>query len=130
MIKTILGAVSILAALSAPALADGDASKGERVFKKCKACHDIGEGAKNKVGPVLTGVINRPAATYPDYNYSPAMIEKGTDGLVWDTDELSQYLAKPKDVVPGTKMSFAGLRKESEIEDVIAYLATFPAPQQ
>ena len=128
MFKTILGATSVLLALSMPALADGDADKGERVFKKCKACHDVGEGAKNKVGPELNDVMGRTAGTVADFGYSDAMVEAGAGGLVWDEESLEEYLKKPKDFIPGNKMSFAGLRKDDEIADLIAYLKTF-APQ-
>ena len=108
-----------------PALADGDPAAGEKVFKKCKACHDVGADAKNKVGPVLNGVVGRTAGTYPDFSYSDAMKTAGEEGLVWDEETLDKYLKKPKDVVPKTKMTFAGLRKEDDIKDVIAYLETF-----
>lgn len=125
MIRTILSTAAMLCALSAPAFADGDPESGEKVFKKCKACHAVGEGAKNKVGPVLNGIVGTPAAANPDFKYSDAMIEAGANGLVWDEETLDTYLKKPKDLVPGTKMSFAGLRKEQEILDVIAYMETF-----
>jgi cytochrome c len=125
MIRKILSTAAMLGVLSAPAFANGDAEKGERVFNKCKACHAVGEDAKNRVGPVLNGIVGSPAASNPDFNYSDAMIEAGENGLVWDEESLSEYLAKPRDYVEGTKMSFAGLRKEEEIENVIAYLQTY-----
>lgn len=125
MIKHILSSATLVLALAAPALADGDAEKGEKVFKKCKACHDVGEGAKNKVGPVLNGIVGAPAMHNADFKYSDGMKTKAEEGLVWDEETLTAYLTKPKDVVPGTKMSFAGLRKEKDIDDVIAYLNTF-----
>ncbi|MCB1311503.1 MAG: cytochrome c family protein [Sedimentitalea sp.] len=128
MFKTILGAATVLAIAALPALADGDAEKGEKVFKKCKACHDVGEGAKNKVGPELNDVMGRTAGTVADFGYSDAMVEAGAGGLVWDEESLEEYLKKPKDFIPGNKMSFAGLRKDDEIADLIAYLKTF-APQ-
>ena len=103
----------------------GDPAKGEKVFRKCRACHEVGEGAKAKTGPVLNGVVGRTAGTWEDFNYSDAMVEAGENGLVWDQETLAAYLEKPKDYVEGTKMTFAGLRKESERTDVIAYLATF-----
>lgn len=128
MIKPILSTVAMIVALSAPAFADGDAEAGEKVFKKCKACHEVGADAKNKVGPTLNGIVGAPAAHLGDeFKYSDAMLEKGQEGMVWDEETLGAYLTKPKDVVPGTKMSFAGLRKEDDIADVIAYLQTFPA---
>ena len=103
----------------------GDPAKGEKVFRKCQACHQVGEDAKARTGPVLNGVIGRTAGTWDDFNYSDAMKAAGANGLVWDKDSLAAFLEKPKDFVEGTKMTFAGLRKDSERADVIAYLATF-----
>ncbi|GAB4386078.1 c-type cytochrome [Albidovulum sp.] len=127
MTRTTLAAIGILTALALPALASGDAAKGEKVFNKCKACHAVGEGAKNKVGPELNGLIGRPAASVADFKYSDAMTAKGAEGMVWDEETLKAYLADPRGVVKGTKMTFAGLKKEDEIEDVIAYLDQFNA---
>lgn len=121
---TVLATV-LLVAGTGLARAQGDAAKGEKVFNKCKACHDVGEGAKNKVGPVLNGVIGRTAGTLPGYTFSDAMIQAGQSGVVWTDEELNIYLTNPKDLVPGTKMTFAGLKKEDERADVIAYLETF-----
>jgi cytochrome c len=100
-----------------------DAEAGERVFRQCQACHQIGEGAQNRVGPQLNGVIGTTAGTHaPDFNYSDAMKEAGAAGLVWDDQTLNEYLANPREKVPGTKMTFAGLRDEQQRLDVIAYL--------
>jgi cytochrome c len=99
-----------------------DAAAGEHVFLKCKACHQIGENAKNSVGPVLNGVVGRKAGTYPGYNYSDA---NKNSGVTWDEATLSEYLKNPKAKVPDTKMTFPGLTKQQEIDDVIAYLKTF-----
>lgn len=101
----------------------GDAAAGEKVFNKCKACHSV-EG-QNKVGPHLNGVIGRTAGTVEDYKYSKAMHEAGENGLVWDAPTLETYLVKPKDLVKGTKMAFAGLKKKEDIDNVIAYLEQF-----
>lgn len=118
----VFAAVAITAAVfAAPAFADGDAEQGAKVFRKCKACHVVDE-EKNKVGPHLVGVIDRPVASLDDFKYSDAMIEFGADGKVWDIETLTAYLQKPKDVVKGTKMAFAGLKKDEDIEDVIAYI--------
>lgn len=125
MIKPILTTAATLLALSAPAFAEGDAEKGEKVFKKCKACHAVGEDAKNKVGPILNGIVGAPAGANADFKYSDALMEKAGEGLVWDEENLTAFLTKPKDFLPKTKMSFAGLRKEQEIMDVIAYMASF-----
>jgi cytochrome c len=107
------------------AAADGDAAKGEKVFKKCKACHVV-DSDKNKVGPTLAGVVGRAAAGVESYTkYSKAMQAKAAEGLVWDEASLDAYLAKPKDFVPKTKMAFPGLKKEQDRADIIAYLKSF-----
>ncbi len=98
--------------------------QGEAVFRKCAACHAIGEGAVNKVGPVLNGVVGRAAGLYEGYAYSAA---NKNSGLTWDEDTLRAYLASPQAKVPGTKMSFAGLSKQSEIESIILFLKQFDA---
>jgi cytochrome c len=107
------------------AQADGDAEKGEKVFKKCAACHAVGEGAKNKIGPSLNGIVGAEIASVDGFSYSDAFLAKKAEGLIWTEDELDIYLEKPAKFIPKTKMSFAGLRKEDEREDVIAYLKTF-----
>lgn len=113
-------AVCVLLGLSNGAEAQ-DATAGEHVFLKCRACHQIGEGAHNSVGPVLNGVVGRKAGTYPDYNYSEA---NKNSGLTWDEATLKEYLKNPQAKVPGTKMTFPGLTKEADLENVIAYLKT------
>ena len=125
MIRHILSAAGVTAALALPAWAEGDAAKGERIYNKCKACHAVGEDAKNKVGPMLNGIVDAAAGQVADYKYSDALLAAAADGLVWDEESLTAFLQKPKDFLDGTKMSFPGLRKEEEIADVIAYLATF-----
>lgn len=116
---------TVLAALALPAWADGDAAKGEKVFRKCKACHAVGPDAKNKVGPQLNGIVGAEIASVEGFKYSDAFMAKKAEGLVWTEDNLEAYLEKPKDFIPKTRMSFAGLRKEDDREDVIAYLKTF-----
>ena len=120
----LLGISVAVAALIASigAAAAQDAAAGEKVFAKCKICHQIGEGAKNMVGPVLNGVVGRKAGTYAGYHYSEAN-EKS--GITWDEAELKKYLKDPKGVVPGTKMVFPGLPNEKDIDNVIAYLKQF-----
>ncbi|MCL5778384.1 cytochrome c family protein [Limibaculum sp. FT325] len=118
--------LALLAALVAsPALADGDAEKGQKVYNKCKACHAVGEGAKNKVGPALNGIVGKEIASAEGFSYSDAFMAKKAEGFTWTEENLEAYLEKPKDFIPGNKMSFAGLKKEDEREDVIAYLKTF-----
>lgn len=113
---------------AAAAHADGDAAAGASVFRKCGICHTATE-ATNRVGPSLLGVIGRPVATATDYSYSSAMREFGADGKVWDEARLSEYLLSPKAMVPGTKMTFAGLKKPADIADVIAYLKSVAPPK-
>jgi cytochrome c len=122
---TILAALAAAVLFAAPALADGDAAKGEKVFAKCKACHEVEKGV-NKVGPTLKGVVGRKAAAVEGYKYSEAMIAKGAEGIVWDEATLNTYLPDPKGFVPKTKMAFAGLKKPEEVADVIAYLKAHP----
>ena len=120
-----LFALTAGAAIAQDAELAGDAEAGERVFRRCMACHAVGPDAQSKVGPVLNGVIGRTAGTYEGYEYSDAMVEAGANGMVWTPEELDHYLLKPKDHVPGTKMAFPGLRKDEDRADVIAYLGTF-----
>lgn len=118
-----LAAMMVLVA--APALAqDGDPAAGEKVFRQCMACHAVGEGAANKIGPELNELIGRVPGSLEGYQYSPAMVEYG-QSHVWDAETLDGYLAAPRQVVPGTKMAYPGLRKDDMRADLIAYLATF-----
>ena len=112
-----------LAASFGSALAQ-DVAAGEKVFNRCKACHQIGENAHDAVGPVLNGVVGRPAGTYPGYSYSEA---NKNSGLTWDEATLKVYLKNPREKVPGTKMIFLGLPKDEDIDNVIAYLKQFGA---
>lgn len=124
MLRTTIAVATILLGLS-PAIAAGDPAAGETVFKKCASCHAVGEGAKNKVGPVLNGVFGRTAGTVEGFNYSKAMHEAGEQGLVWTPETVKEFLAKPRDFIKGTKMSFPGLNKPEDEDNVIAYLLTF-----
>jgi cytochrome c len=99
---------------------------GEKAFKKCKSCHQVGEGAKNKSGPALNGIVNGAAGAAEGFRYSKPMKAAGTDGLVWTEDELTGFLTKPKAYMKGTKMSFSGFKKDKDIAAVIAYLKSFP----
>jgi cytochrome c len=113
-----IAAATFLVLASQAAWAEGDPTKGEKVYKKCKTCHSL-EAGKNKVGPHLNGVIGREAGTVEGFKYSSAMADSG---LVWDEETLDLFLAKPKEVVPKTKMAFPGLKKETDRQDVIAYM--------
>lgn len=123
--KRALLAFAVLTLMAPLAHADGDAAKGEKVFKKCMACHNV-DKAQNKVGPHLDGVVGRAAASIADYAYSDAMKAKGAEGMMWTEDNLAKYLADPKTFVPKNKMAFVGLKKEDEIADVIAFLKGHP----
>ena len=100
-------------------LAMGDVAHGEKVFKKCTACHMIAVDGKNKIGPNLWGVIGRKAGSVSDYNYSKAMVAYAKN---WSFEEMNLYLIKPQAYIKGTKMAFAGLRKEKDRASVIKYL--------
>lgn len=115
------------AAGAAPAAtaAAGDPEKGANVFKKCMACHAVGEGAKNKVGPELNGIIGRKMGSIEGFNYSDTLKEHNAKGDVWTAEILMSYLANPRGYMPGVKMVFAGLPKESERADLEAYLGQF-----
>jgi cytochrome c len=102
---------------------------GEKVFKKCKACHAVGESAKNKVGPQLNDLFGRVPGTADAYRYSKAMAAYGEDGKEWNEELLTVFLAGPKKAVKGTKMSMSGLKKPDDIANVIEYLKTFDADE-
>lgn len=104
---------------SAQVVVAGDAEAGQKVFRKCKACHSLKEG-KNGAGPTLHGIIGAAAGQVEGFRYSKAM---EASGLIWDAQTLAGYLADPKGYLPGNKMAFRGLRKPVDIENVIAYLA-------
>lgn len=128
--KRELAVIAAICTLSGAAMAaEGDPVAGENVFKKCKICHQIGEGAKNQVGPELNGVVGRKAGTAPGFSYSPAMKEAGEKGLVWSDENLHKYSENPKEFVPKNKMAFVGLKQEKDRDDVIAYLKKFSTGQ-
>jgi cytochrome c len=122
-------AIALLAAMSVMTLAAGqvhaqDAAAGEKVFAKCKVCH-VADTDKNKVGPSLNGLIGRVAGTHEGFKYSPAMVEAGKSGTKWDDATLATYLHDPKTAIKGNKMAFAGLKKDEDVANVIAYLKQF-----
>jgi len=111
--------VIVLSAEASTALAQ-DVAAGKTSFNKCMACHAIGEGAKNKVGPELNGLDGRKAGTAPDYTYSDA---NKNSGITWSESEFKEYIKDPKAKIPCTKMVFAGIKNEKEINDLWAFLA-------
>ena len=116
--------VALLTVAGAGGASAQDAAAGEKVFGVCKACHQIGENAKNAVGPVLNGVIGRKAGSVPGYSYSDA---NKNSGITWDETTFREYIKDPKAKVPGTKMAYAGLKDEQKINDLIAFLKQFDA---
>jgi cytochrome c len=108
-----------LAAASAVTASAQDVAAGEKTFNVCRACHEIGEGAKNLVGPVLNGVVGRKSGSYPGYAYSDA---NKNSGITWDEATLIEYLKNPRAKVPGTKMIFPGLKRDDDIINVVAFL--------
>ena len=116
-IASILAAAAITLAAGGAA-AEGDAALGEKVFKKCKACHSL-EAGKKKIGPSLNGVFGRTSGTVEGFKYSKAMVEAA---IVWDETTVDAYLADPKGYIPKNKMAFPGVKKEADRANVIAYL--------
>ncbi|MGA9091751.1 MAG: cytochrome c-550 CycA [Bradyrhizobium sp.] len=122
MKKLTLSALVIIASSAAvPALAQ-DAAAGKTTFNKCLACHAIGEGAKNKVGPELNGLDGRKSGTVEGYNYSDA---NKNSGITWNEAQFKEYIKDPKAKVPGTKMAFAGIKNEKEVNDLWAYVSQY-----
>jgi cytochrome c len=122
MRRVILSAALLLIG-SGAALAQ-DAAAGEKVFAQCRACHQVGETAKNAVGPVLNGLFGRKAGTIEGYSYSPA---NKNSGITWDEATFREYIKDPRAKIPGTKMVYAGLKDEQRVNDLIAYLKQFDA---
>ncbi len=111
-------ALAAFCALGVTSAEAGDVKKGKKVFNKCKACHVVNK-EKNKVGPHLVGIFGRKAGAVEGFKYSKAMAESG---IVWDETTIAEYMQKPKKYIPGNKMAFAGLKKEDDIANLIAYL--------
>lgn len=116
--KMLLIGLSTACCLATQSFAEGDPKAGKKVFKKCKACHEA-KADKNKSGPSLYKIVGASSGAVEGFSYSGAMAEAN---LVWDEETLAAFLAKPKEVVPGNKMAFPGLKKPEQIQDVIAYL--------
>ena len=126
--KTLLSIATLGVAFlvcAAPAQAQGNPEEGEGVYKKCKTCHDVGDGAKNKVGPALNNIVGRKAASIDGFAYSTDMKTLGSKGFVWSEENLSKYLENVKSVVANGKMVFPGLKDEQDRKDLIAYLKKF-----
>ena len=112
-------AIALAVIMTVGTVEAGDAKKGKKVYNKCKACHTIKKGGKNRVGPNLFGIVGRKAAQVKGFKYSKAM---KNSGITWDEATLNKFLKKPKKLVKKTKMAFGGLKKDSQRADLIAYL--------
>jgi cytochrome c len=126
--KRIILSVSVLIlALPGVALAqqNGDVAKGAQIFKTCNICHNIGPGAKIKVGPPLDGIVGRPWGSWPGYTYSKGLQDGKAQGKVWDEANLEKWLENPRKFVPGTKMIFPGLKQPQQRADIIAFLKQY-----
>lgn len=123
MMKALAIAAIVTAGAAGGAVAQ-DLAAGETSYKKCLACHAIGENAKNKVGPVLNGLEGRKAGTIEGYNYSAA---NKNSGITWDAQTFAEYIKDPRAKIPGTKMVFPGIKNENEIKNLWAYLSQFDA---
>lgn len=121
--KPIVIAALALVACSLPAKAQ-DAAAGEKVFVQCRACHQVGETAKNGVGPVLNGLFGRHSGSIEGYNYSDA---NKNSGITWDEKVFVEYIQNPRAKIPGTKMIYAGLKDDKRIQDLIAFLKQYDA---
>lgn len=118
--------VLVLWAGAAVAEADAaDVAAGERLFKQCASCHQVGEGAKNRIGPQLNGLFGRVAGTQEGFKYSKRFVLAGTGGLEWHADTLDTFLENPKSLVSGTRMSYRGMKDATDRKNLIAYLRTF-----
>jgi cytochrome c len=121
----LLSAIAATAMLATTMVSAQDVENGADVFKRCRACHDVGDKAKNKVGPILNGIIGRKAGTIEGFKYSDANLKAGTDGWEWTEEKMMDYLLNPRATMPGNKMAFAGLKDEQDRKDLIAYLKQF-----
>jgi cytochrome c len=117
--------IACIALLSSSVLANAqDAANGEEIYKKCRACHQVGETAKNAVGPNLNGLFGRKSGTIEGFNYSEA---NKTSGIVWDEKNFANYIKDPRAAMPGNKMAFAGIKDEKDVADLTAFLLKFDA---
>jgi cytochrome c len=115
--------VVVALAWTQPAAAQpGDAENGKDVFKVCRPCHQVGPGARNGIGPTLNGIVGSKAGAIAGFTYSEANKEAGTKGLLWTEDNLFKYLENPAAFMPGNRMTYAGMKDETDRRDLIAYL--------
>jgi cytochrome c len=122
MMRPTLSALIVASSISASAALAQDVAAGKTSFNKCMACHAIGAGAKNKIGPELNGLDGRHSGTAPDFSYSDA---NKNSGITWNDAQFKDYIKDPKAKIPGTKMVFAGIKNEKEVDDLWAFLAQY-----
>jgi cytochrome c len=123
LVKKLIATAALMAASTGAGLAQ-DVEKGANVFRQCLACHSIGEGAKNKVGPELNGLDGRHSGSTSGYNYSD--VNKNS-GIVWNETTFKEYIKDPRAKIPGTKMIFPGVKNEQQVDDLWAYIKQFDA---
>jgi cytochrome c len=121
MLKSLFAGAAIAVLAQLPAIAQ-DAAAGQAVFGQCRVCHQVGETAKNAVGPVLNGLFGRKSGTIPGFNYSDA---NKNSGITWDEAVFREYIRDPRAKIPGTKMVYAGLKDEQKVTDLIAFLKQY-----
>ncbi|MGL5115535.1 MAG: c-type cytochrome [Beijerinckiaceae bacterium] len=119
------GAMLALGLIAPGAVFAQDIAAGERIFNQCRTCHQVGDKARNAVGPVLNGLFGRKAGSVEGYSYSAAY--KALEGKVWEVDNFTVYIKDPRGVTPGTKMVYAGLKDETQIKNLIAFLQQYNA---
>ncbi len=128
MLRALTFSLSVAVAVVATAAAAdtfGDPAAGEKIYRECKRCHQIGAEAKHRIGPHLNGIFGRKAASHEQFRYSKALVRAGEGGLEWHADTLDAFLENPRDVASGTRMSYPGLKDAQDRIDLIAYLRTF-----
>jgi cytochrome c len=127
--RDLLASLAVLlgTATLATAEAGGDPVRGEDLFRQCSACHQVGEGAVNRVGPQLNGIFDRAAGQVDGFRYSPGLLRAATNGLKWDYDSLDAFIKNPRAIVSQSRMSFRGLPEQQDRDDLLAYLRQFSA---
>jgi cytochrome c len=124
-VLAVLGSTVMMTAVHMGSASAQDAAAGERIFAQCRTCHQIGETAKNAIGPNLNGLFGRKAGSVEGYSYSPAY--KALENKIWAEDNFTVYIKDPRGVTPGTKMVYAGLKDETQIANLIAFLKQYAA---
>ena len=125
ILQRMLTVVGLIVATASTADEFGDPKAGKKVYRKCSGCHQVGEGARHRVGPHLNGIFGRKAASLEGFKYSKAMVRAGDNGLEWHAETLDSFVENPRALTSGTRMSFPGLRKQKDRLDLIAYLRQF-----